>query len=118
MKSLIVPAMYLAMSALGGIIGFASNPDYYAWTLISLGTGTVAMFLFRKPSSRKVFASGFVALGVASFIIGRLYSKDHQLDDNGLFAVFLFGILPAIPICFYLYKNETASAAGDDRPAV
>nr|AAK01325.1 unknown [uncultured bacterium HB1-14] len=117
MKSLVLPAMYLVMSALGGIIGFASNPDYYAWTLISLGTGTVAWSLLSKPSSRKVFVTGFIALGFASFVIGRLYSKDHQLDDNGLFALFLFCMLPAIPICFYLYKNERASAANDDRPA-
>jgi len=110
--------MYLAMSALGGIIGFASNPDYYAWTLISLGTGTAAWFLLRKPSSRKVFVVGFIALGVASLVIGRLYFKDHQLNDNGLFAIFLFCMLPAVPICFYVYKNERASASSDDRPAV
>ena len=117
MKSKTLAPTYLAITALGGVAGFASNPDYYAWTLISMATGGLAWLLFQKPFSRKLLVGTFTAIGVVSFIIGRLYFREHRLDENGIFALMVFAVLPAMIVSFSLYSIESSSGDVDDSPA-
>jgi hypothetical protein len=117
MKSKALAPTYLAITALGGVAGFASNPDHYAWTLISVVTGGLAWLLFQKSFSRKLFAGTFTTIGVLSFIIGRVYFRDHRLDGNGIFAIMVFAMLPAMIVSFCLYSIESSSGDADDTPA-
>src|SRR3546814_20249664 len=82
MKSRALVPTYLAITALGGVAGFASNPDYYAWTLISIATGGLAWLLLQRPLSRKLFVGAFIAIGALSFVIGRIYFQAHRLRSE------------------------------------
>src|SRR3546814_10897394 len=108
MKSRALVPTYLAITALGGVAGFASNPDYYAWTLISIATGGLAWLLLQRPLSRKLLVGAFIAIGALSFVIGRIYFQDHRLDDNGVFVLVVFAVLPAMIVSFCLYSIEAS----------
>ena len=117
MKSQALVPTYLAITALGGVAGFASNPDYYAWTLISIATGGLAWLLLQSPLSRKLLVGAFIAIGALSFVIGRIYFQDHRLDNNGVFVLMIFAVLPAMIVSFCLYSIEASPGDGDAPPA-
>jgi hypothetical protein len=106
MKNPAYPAFQLSLTALGGIVGLASNPDYYAYALISVAICAAAWSILRSPANRKLLLSAFVTLGFLSFIIGRIYFRDHHLDENGIFLLILFGLLPVGIVSLCILSNE------------
>src|SRR3546814_1808705 len=84
MKSRALVPTYLAITALGGVAGFASNPDYYAWTLISIATGGLAWLLLQRPLSRKLLVGAFIAIGALSFVIR---SEEHTSELQSLMRI-------------------------------
>jgi hypothetical protein len=101
-------SFHLAITALGGIVAIAANRDYYSWALISVVTALLAFLMMQRQKSRKLFVAAFVALGSISFVVGRFYFKNHQLDDNGLFLMWLFGILPMVIVSWRIYALESS----------
>src|SRR3546814_18303184 len=117
MKSRSLVPTYLAITALGGVAWFASNPDYYACTLISIATGGLAWLLLQRPLSSKLLVGAFIAIGALSFVIGRIYFQDHRLDDNGVVVLVVFAVLPAMIVSFCLSSIEASPVDVDAPPA-
>ena len=105
----------LTLVALCGIAGLA-GVRYYTWMPLSAATGVAAWYVMRNPFNRRLLIGSFVAIGLFSLAIGRLYFNGIGLDDNGIFLMFLFALLPAVIVALCVYSNETPQVEGDDAP--
>jgi len=118
MKSQALPAFHLSLTALCGIVGLASNPDYYAYALISIALCGVAWHLLHNPANRRLLVGAFAALGTFSFIVGRIYFRNHRLDDNGVFLIILFGLLPVVIVSWCIFSSEREFLEKENGPLV
>ena len=109
MKTVAFAAFHLSLTALCGIAGIASNPDYYTFAPISVLVCVLAYFAIRDPINRKLLVGAFVAIGLLAFAVGRLCFQLHQLNGDGIFIMLAFGLLPAVVVALCIYSNENES---------
>jgi hypothetical protein len=104
----------LTLIALCSVAGFA-GVRYYAWIPLSIVLGVAALSVMRRPSNRRLLVGAFVAIGLFSLIIGRVYFNGVGLDENGIFSMLLFALLPAGIVSFCVYSSEKP-VVGEDGP--
>jgi hypothetical protein len=106
MKTRAFVAFKLTLTALGGIAGLGSNPDFYSYLPISAVACAGAYFAMRDPADRKLLVGAFAAIGLIAFAVSRLCFANHQLNGDGVFLMLAFGLLPAVVIALSVYSNE------------
>lgn len=107
----LLPLVHVLLAALGGVVAFASNPDYYIWLLLPAAFFAVA-YKVVSSGNRKVLTISFVVIGLYSFAIGRMFYGGDALTDDGL--VLLIATLPIaafviIRICVVEARRTTGA---------
>jgi hypothetical protein len=115
MKTRTFVAFKLTLTALCGIAGLASNPDFYTYAPISVLVCVAGYFAMRDPMDRRLLIGAFVAIGLVAFAAGRLCFQNHRLNGDGIFIMFVFCLVPAVVVALSIYSNES-ELAKVDRP--
>ena len=110
MKQTAFATFQLTITALGGIVCLASDPDYYILAPISLAIGIWAVIKMKNSASRKIFLVSFSALTAFGFILGRNFFEDHRFTEHGISLIMLFGAFPAVIVSFVVYFLESSKA--------
>ena len=88
-----LPAFYIAMTAIGGLLAVPAIPRYAVWSFIPVCTAVFAYFLVVKTWRKR-----FALLGASNFLIGWvLYFLPHA-SNGGLCAV---GLMVAVPLLVF-----------------
>jgi hypothetical protein len=105
----VVATSWLTSAALLGVLGLASNPDYYLLATVTLLFVAIAYANLRVLDNKRLLLISYLALAVYGFVVGRTLFHGGRLSSGGVFAIVV--IMPVVGYLIWrLYKTEAAAA--------